>query len=95
LNGRLFLDEPFTALDSPTRQALLEFESVLGDENQTVIVTHDRMKRWWYAAGCVLINGNCINGYTATGFNYPNDEKVRNLLRPVIFLWHSMVQDRD
>ncbi len=40
----LFLDEPFTALDSPTRQALLEdFENVLNETRiTTVMVTHDR-----------------------------------------------------
>jgi tungstate transport system ATP-binding protein len=40
----IFLDEPFTALDSPTRQKLLEdFEGVLRETGvTTVMVTHDR-----------------------------------------------------
>lgn len=40
----LFLDEPFMALDTPTRQGLLEdFESVLRETETTVLmVTHDR-----------------------------------------------------
>ncbi len=40
----LFLDEPFAALDAPTRQSLLqEFQSVLADTGVTaVFATHDR-----------------------------------------------------
>jgi tungstate transport system ATP-binding protein len=52
----LFLDEPFAALDAPTRQSLLqEFQAVLADSGVTaVFATHDRWSRsivincsWW------------------------------------------------
>lgn len=90
----LFLDEPFTALDSPTRQALLEdFESVL-DETRvtTVMVTHDRNEAIALADRvAVLMNGRISQiGTPAEVFASPVNEEVAgfveagNILRGVV-----------
>ena len=90
----IFLDEPFIALDSPTRQALLEdFESVLRETKITaVMVTHDRNEA--LALGDrvgVLMNGAIRqSGTPAEVFSSPVDEEVAgfveagNILRGVI-----------
>jgi tungstate transport system ATP-binding protein len=90
----LFLDEPFTALDSPTRQALLEdFESVLNETKiTTVMVTHDRNEALVLADRVtVLMNGRIAQiGTPAEVFSSPADEKVAsfveagNILRGVV-----------
>ncbi len=76
----LFLDEPFTALDSPTRQSLLEdFESVLRETKiSTVMVTHDRNEALVLADRvAVLIRGQIRQvGSPDEVFNYPIDEEV-------------------
>ena len=76
----LFLDEPFTALDSPTRQSLLEdFESVLRETKiSTVMVTHDRNEALVLADRvAVLISGQIRQlGTPEEVFNYPVDEEV-------------------
>ena len=76
----LFLDEPFTALDSPTRQALLEdFDSVLRETKvTTVMVTHDRNEALVVAGRvAVLIAGKLRQlGTPDEVFNYPVDEEV-------------------
>ncbi|MDP2918702.1 MAG: ATP-binding cassette domain-containing protein, partial [Dehalococcoidia bacterium] len=58
----LFLDEPFTALDSPTRQSLLEdFESVLKEiKVTTVMVTHDRNEALMLADRVAVLIGGQI-----------------------------------
>jgi tungstate transport system ATP-binding protein len=76
----LFLDEPFTALDSPTRQSLLEdFESVVRETKiSTVMVTHDRNEALVLADRvAVLIRGQIRQvGTPEEVFNYPVDEEV-------------------
>ena len=95
----LFLDEPFTALDSPTRQALLEdFESVLRETKiTTVIVTHDRNEALVVAQRvAVLINGKLHQlGTPQQVFNYPNDEEVAEFVEAGNILPGTvMVQDQ-
>jgi tungstate transport system ATP-binding protein len=90
----LFLDEPFTALDSPTRQALLEdFKSVLNETRiTTVMVTHDRNEALALADRVVvLMNGRISQvGTPAEVFSSPADEDVAgfveagNILRGVV-----------
>ena len=90
----LFLDEPFTALDSPTRQALLEdFGSVLSETRvTTVMVTHDRNEAIALADRvAVLINGRIGQIGTPTEvFASPVNEEVAgfveagNILRGVV-----------
>lgn len=80
----LFLDEPFTALDSPTRQALLEdFESVLNETKiTTFMVTHDRNEALALADRVtVLMNGRVAQvGAPADVFSSPVDEEVANFV---------------
>jgi tungstate transport system ATP-binding protein len=76
----LFLDEPFTALDSPTRHALLEdFKSVLNETRiTTVMVTHDRNEALALADRvAVLMNGQIRQtGTPGDVFASPVDEEV-------------------
>jgi len=76
----LFLDEPFTALDSPTRQALLEdFESVLKETRvTTVMVTHDRNEALVLADRVVVLMKGRIGqiGTSAEVFSSPVNEEV-------------------
>ncbi len=76
----LFLDEPFTALDSPTRQALLDdFLSVLQEtRTTTVMVTHDRNEALALASRVmVLMEGRVRQvGTPSEVFGFPVDESV-------------------
>jgi len=76
----LFLDEPFTALDSPTRQALLEdFLGVLRETRvTTVMVTHDRNEALALASRVVVLMQGRIRqaGTPAEVFGLPADEEV-------------------
>ncbi|MBM2832233.1 MAG: transporter ATP-binding protein [Dehalococcoidia bacterium] len=76
----LFLDEPFSALDSPTRQALLEdFQTVLRETRvTTVMVTHDRNEALVLADRvAVLMNGRIRQiGRPEEVFSSPVDEEV-------------------
>jgi tungstate transport system ATP-binding protein len=90
----LFLDEPFTALDSPTRQALLEdFKNVLNETRlTTVMVTHDRNEALALADRVVVLMNGRIGqiGPPAEVFSSPVDEDVAgfveagNILRGVV-----------
>jgi len=76
----LFLDEPFNALDSPTRQALLEdFQSVLRETKvTTVMVTHERNEALVLADRVAVIISGSISqiGTPEEIFSRPADEKV-------------------
>jgi tungstate transport system ATP-binding protein len=87
----LFLDEPFNALDSPTRRALLEdFESVLRETSvTTVMVTHDRNEALALGSRMLVVMNGSIRqtGTPEEVFASPADEEVAafveagNLLR--------------
>jgi tungstate transport system ATP-binding protein len=76
----IFLDEPFTALDSPTRQKLLEdFESVLRETRvTTVMVTHERNEA--LALGdrtAVIMKGSIVQtGTPQEVFSAPATEEI-------------------
>ncbi len=76
----LFLDEPFSALDSPTRQSLLEdFESVLRETKvTTVMVTHDRNEALVLADRVAVLMKGAISqlGTPDEVFGAPVDEEV-------------------
>lgn len=80
----LFLDEPFTALDSPTRQALIEdFESVLRETKvSTVMVTHDRNEAVVIASRVAVLMGGYIRqiGNPEEVFSFPIDEEVASFV---------------
>ena len=90
----LFLDEPFSALDSPTRQGLLEdFESVLRETKvTTVMVTHDRNEALVLADRvAVLMNGAISQlGTPEEVFGAPADEAVAGFVEAGNIL-HGMV----
>jgi tungstate transport system ATP-binding protein len=76
----LFLDEPFAALDAPTRQSQLkEFQQVIAESGVTaVFATHDRGEA--VALGdrvAVLMNGRVAQvGTTEAVFAYPDRVEV-------------------
>jgi tungstate transport system ATP-binding protein len=76
----LLLDEPFSALDQPTREALLdELASVLAETGvTTVFVTHDRDEAARLADRVAVLAGGRIlqAGPTAEVFSGPADETV-------------------
>jgi tungstate transport system ATP-binding protein len=80
----LYLDEPFTALDGPTRQALLEdFKSVLAETRMTtVLVTHDRNEALTLTDRvAVMIHGNIVQIDTpAQVYSYPASEEIANFV---------------
>ena len=80
----LFLDEPFTALDGPTRQGLLEdFKSVLGETRMTtVIVTHDRNEALALTDRVgVIMEGKIVQiGTPAEVFSSPASEEIANFI---------------
>jgi tungstate transport system ATP-binding protein len=94
----LFLDEPFNALDSPTRQSLLEdFQSVLRETRvTTVMVTHDHNEA--LALGdtiAVLIGGRIRQlGTPDAVFSAPADEEVANFIEAGNVL-HGVVSAQD
>jgi tungstate transport system ATP-binding protein len=87
----LFLDEPFMALDSPTRQGLFgDFERVLRETKTTVLmVTHDRDEATILGDRVAVIMGGTVRqtGAPDEVFKAPVDEevaafvKIRNVLR--------------
>jgi tungstate transport system ATP-binding protein len=80
----LYLDEPFTALDGPTRQALLEdFKSVLRETRMTTfIVTHDRNEALALADRvAVIMKGKIAQiGTPAEIYSSPADEEIANFV---------------
>jgi tungstate transport system ATP-binding protein len=81
----LFLDEPFNALDSPTRQSLLEdFESVLRETRvTTVMVTHDRNEALALADRVAVLMNGAISQLGVPGevFGSPVDEEVAGFVQ--------------
>lgn len=94
----LFLDEPFAALDAPTRQALLEeFESVLRETRTTaVMVTHDRNEALVLGDRvAVLMNGFIRQiGPPAEVFSSPVDEEVAGFVEAGNIL-HGVVASQE
>jgi tungstate transport system ATP-binding protein len=80
----LFLDEPFAALDTPTRQALIEdFESVLRETRiTTLMVTHEREEAMILADRVAVMMGGSIRqlGTPEDVFGSPADEEVAKLV---------------
>lgn len=76
----LFLDEPFAALDAPTRQSLLqEFKDVLADSGVTaVFATHDRGEAIGLGGRvAVLVRGGVAQvGSAETIFSRPENAEV-------------------
>jgi tungstate transport system ATP-binding protein len=80
----LFMDEPFSSLDAPTRQSLLEeFETVLSDtKTTTVIVTHDRNEALVLADRIAVVIDGSIHqiGTPEEVLGSPVNEEVANFV---------------
>ena len=80
----LLLDEPFTALDAPTRIRLLEdLKSVLGETSMTTIfITHDLQEASKLATRmAVMLNGHIHQtGDPRELFDHPADRQVAEFL---------------
>jgi tungstate transport system ATP-binding protein len=80
----LFLDEPFVALDSPTRQGLIaDFESVLRETAvSTIMVSHDHNEAIMLASRIAVLIGGSIRqiGNPADIFASPVDEEVASFV---------------
>ncbi|MGH7835581.1 MAG: ABC transporter ATP-binding protein, partial [Candidatus Binatia bacterium] len=76
----LLLDEPFSSLDSPTREEILiDLETILREKAvTTVFVTHDRDEAFILAERVgVVIGGNLLQAGTAAEvFGHPINEEV-------------------
>ena len=95
----LFLDEPFAALDSPTRQALIQdLGHVLRETGvTTVMVTHDRNEALALADRvAVLINGRLRQiGLPEEVFSSPADEQVAGFVGVENILPGAVVAQKD
>ncbi len=93
----LFLDEPFAALDTPTRQALVEdFEKVLAETKvATVMVTHDRSEALALANRVAVLMGGNIRqvGSPQEVFSSPADEDVAGFVG-VENIWRGVVSSQ-
>ena len=80
----LLLDEPFSALDARSRQALLdELKAVLDETNTTAIfITHDLQEAMWLATRmAIILNGKlCQVGETKRIFDHPASVDVADFL---------------
>jgi len=80
----MFLDEPFIALDSPTRQGLLEdFESVVRETKNTIVmVTHDSNEALVLGDRVAVIMDGSIRqcGTPQDVFSTPVDEEVASFV---------------
>lgn len=76
----LFLDEPFSALDPPTREALMDDLALVLRETKTtaVLATHDQLEALRLADALVVMHGGRIvqTGGVAEVINHPADEFV-------------------
>ena len=99
----LFLDEPFAALDAPTRQSLFGDMMNILQETQctTVMVTHDRNEAQTLAHRIILlINGKIAQEGTPHDiFSTPSDEIIakfvgmENILEGIVTLNRDCVAD--
>lgn len=84
----LLLDEPFSALDPPTRESLVaDLARVLGDEHvTTILVTHDRDEaRSLSDRVAVMIDGQVRQlDQTDAVFERPADTDIARFLTPLV-----------
>ncbi len=95
----LFLDEPFSALDPPTRESLVsDFEAILGESRTTTIfATHDRMEALRLSDRiAVMHNGNILQiGYPEEVMNHPADEFVASFVGVETILRGRVTNTKD
>ena len=79
----LLLDEPFSALDPPTRDALLrDFQKALGPATAVILVTHDRSEALGLAQQVAVLHaGRLLQwGPTQEVFRHPANEVVASIV---------------
>jgi tungstate transport system ATP-binding protein len=80
----LFLDEPFSALDPPTRESLVnDFEAVLGrSRTTTIFATHDRMEALRLSDRIAVMNNGKIlqAGGPEEVMNHPANEFIASFV---------------
>jgi tungstate transport system ATP-binding protein len=95
----LFLDEPFSALDPPTRESLIsDFEAVLGTSRTTTIfATHDRMEALRLSDRvAVMNNGKMLQvGYPEEVMNHPANEFVASFVGVETILKGRVVEAKE
>jgi tungstate transport system ATP-binding protein len=95
----LYLDEPFTALDGPTRQALLEdFKSVLNETRvTTVLVTHDRNEALALTDRiAVIMKGRIVQtGTPQEVFSAPATEEIAGFVETGNILRGTVIQNSE
>lgn len=95
----LLLDEPFAALDAPTRQSLIEdLERILADTRvTTVLVTHDRTEALALSHRlAVMIDGRILQLDTPeVVFSSPTDERVASFVGVETVLPGVVVREDD
>jgi tungstate transport system ATP-binding protein len=92
----LFLDEPFSALDPPTRESLIEdLEKILRDTHTTTIfATHDRLEALRLSDRLAIMNKGKIHqiGSPPEVMNQPVDEFVASFVGIETILTGKVVQ---
>ena len=95
----VLLDEPFSALDQPTRETLIEeLASVLREtRTTTVFVTHDRDEAARLADRVIVLAGGRVRqvGPTAEVFAAPADETVASYVGVETVVLAQVVSSRD
>lgn len=95
----LLLDEPFAALDAPTRLSLIEdLERILAETKiTTVFVTHDRTEAMTLSQRlAVLIDGQILQlDAPETVFTSPCDERVASFVGVETILPGRVVEEQD
>ncbi len=95
----LLLDEPFAALDQPTREELRDdLYKIIRKENQTTLhVTHDRNEALVISDNVAVINEGEIlqRGRTESVFNRPINEFVANFLGVETILYGKITSKRN
>jgi len=95
----LLLDEPFSALDAPTRQHLLQdLRSLLSDTPvATVFVTHDQDEALALGDRVAVILGGSLRqvGTPSQVFNTPQDEEIASFVGVETVLPAQVTRDSD
>lgn len=95
----LFLDEPFAALDPPTRESLVDdVDRIIGrSRTTTVIVTHDRMEAMRLSDRIAVMKDGKILQFAPPGeiVNQPGDEFVASFVGAQTILEGEVIEQNE